>query len=65
MVIGMGVELVYGLKTEFRAIEAERFARKLVEISRRTHGADHGSTKNAIRALQDMTTRQIAIRLPD
>jgi len=65
MTIDMGVELVYGLKGEFRAIEAERFARKLVEISRRTHGADHGSTKNALLALQDMSTRQIAIRLPD
>ena len=65
MVIGMGVELVYGLKVELRAIEAERFARKLVEISSRTHGADHGSTKNALLALQDITTRQIAIRLPD
>jgi hypothetical protein len=41
MTIDMGVQLAYGLRNEFRAVEAERLSRDLLDISRRTHGSDH------------------------
>jgi hypothetical protein len=64
--IDMGVEFAFALyEKEMRAIEAERLLRKLLDISRLTHGPDHGCTKNVLGALQRVTSRLVLVALPD
>ena len=67
MTIEMGVEFALALiEQEFRTIEAERLLRKLLDMSRLTHGPDHGSTKKVCEALQSTTMRRnVVVVFPD
>ncbi len=67
MAIDMGVEFAFALMDqEFRTIEAERLLRKLLDMSRLTHGPDHGSTKKVLEALHCATMhRKVVVVFPD
>jgi hypothetical protein len=65
MTIDRGVDLAHALlDQELRAIEAERLLRKLLDISRLTHGPDHDCTKNVLENLQRTTCRLVIAALP-
>jgi len=65
MTIHSGVQVAHALlEQEMRVIEAERLLRKLLDISRLTHGSEHGCTKNVLGALQRVTTRLVLVALP-
>jgi hypothetical protein len=67
MTIEMGVAFALALMDEeFRTIEAERLLKKLLDMSRLTHGPDHRSTKKVCEALQLTTMRRkVIVVFPD
>eukprot|EP00984_Skeletonema_dohrnii_P012141 scaffold4883_cov120-Skeletonema_dohrnii-CCMP3373.AAC.1 len=65
MTIHAGVALAKALRDERRTLEAERLLHKLVDISRRTHGHDHRSTKYAMSVLTYSRVRKVVIRFED
>ena len=66
MTIEMGAAVALALADqECRNIEAERLLMKLLDMSRLTHGPDHGCTKNVLQTMQSVTSRHVLIVLPD
>ncbi|KAK1740089.1 hypothetical protein QTG54_009039 [Skeletonema marinoi] len=57
-----GVALAKALLDERRTIEAEKLLSNLVDISRRTHGHEHRSTKSVLSVLTSARERKVVIR---
>eukprot|EP00985_Skeletonema_marinoi_P023698 scaffold15916_cov67-Skeletonema_marinoi.AAC.2 len=60
-----GVALAKALLDERRTIEAEMLLSNLVDISRRTHGHEHRSTKSVLSVLTSARERKVVVRLDD